>query len=44
MRMQLSKHPKISHAKLRAAIIGHGQLCSMGGEMFGLAIAGLDGV
>gem|GEM_PF-3850672 len=36
MRLQLGKHPTNSHGKLRAAMVGHGQLCSMSGERFGL--------
>jgi len=36
MRMQLGKHPANSHGKLRAAIVGHGRLCSMSGGKFGL--------
>ena len=35
MQMQLSKHPANSHSKLRAAIVGHGRLCSVSGERFG---------
>jgi len=36
MRMQLGRHPANSHGKLRAAIVGHGRLCSMRGERFEL--------
>ena len=41
MRMQLGKHPANAHGKLRAAMFGHGRLCSKSGEMFGLNIVGL---
>jgi|GEM_PF-7079325 len=37
MRM-LGKHPANAHGKLRAAIVGHGPLCSMSGEICGLTL------
>gem|GEM_PF-6872997 len=42
MRIRLGEHPAHSHGKLRAAIVGHGRLCSMSGEQFGLNVFHCD--
>jgi len=36
MRIQLGKHRVNSDGKLRADMVGHGRLCSMSVEIFGL--------